>query len=115
MCSGRFMQPPSLTQTAAIFLVAICCQTHSQDYADSKNLLHGIDGPHSRFEDDASIFLGRVFFCFQVWLLGFCGFRLFGFWLLDLDGFSFTSLWAFGLTLRFGFTWLLALVRFFAF
>ena len=107
------MQPPSLTQTAAIFLVAICCQTHSQVYADSKNLLHGIDGPHSRFEDDASIFLGRVFFCFQVWLLGFCGFRLFGFWLLDLDGFSFTSLWAFGLTLRFGFTWLLA--RLFAF
>jgi hypothetical protein len=34
---------------------------------------------------------------------------------LDLDGFGFTSLWAFGLTLRFGFTWLLALVRFFAF
>ena len=113
MCSGRFTQPPSLSQTAAIFLVAICCQTHSQVYADSKNLLHGIDGPHSRFEDDASIFLGRVVFCFQVWLLGFCGFRLFGFWLLDLDGFSFTSLWAFGLTLRFGFTWLLA--RLFAF
>ena len=66
-----------------------------------------------KFEDDASIFLGIVFFCFQVWLLGFCGFRLFGFWLLDLDGFSFTSLWAFGLTLRFGFTWLLA--RLFAF
>ena len=79
MCSGRFTQPPSLSQTAAIFLVAICCQTHSQVYADSKNLLHEIDGPHSRFEDDASIFLGRVVFCFQVWLLGFCGFRLFGF------------------------------------
>ena len=58
MCSGRFMQPPSLSQTAAIFLVAICCQTHSQVYADFKNLLHEIDGPHSRFEDDASIFLG---------------------------------------------------------
>jgi hypothetical protein len=87
MCSGRFMQPPSLTQTAAIFLVAICCQTHSQVYADSKNLLHGIDGPHSRFEDDASIFLGRVFFVFKSGFLAFValGFLAFGFWIwMDL-------------------------------
>ena len=117
-CFHAVSEPKSYANSSPCFLVATCCQTHSQVYADRlQNCALWNSRPTFLFRiDDASrfsrrnIYVGAFLFCFLfsslvLWLLlalvGFC-------WLSDLVSLRF---WLLVWFLCFGLSWLFYLPR----